>query len=74
MACAIGTMPDATAALDPPLDPAVVREVSHGLRVGPNNDGSQCGYMPNSGVFVLPRITSPALRCRTTSSLSYVET
>ena len=35
LACPTGTMPDATAAADPPLDPPVERAVSHGLRVGP---------------------------------------
>jgi hypothetical protein len=35
LAWAIGTMPAATAAAEPPLDPPVERFVSHGLRVGP---------------------------------------
>jgi len=30
---AIGTMPAATAAPDPPLEPPGTREISHGLRV-----------------------------------------
>ncbi len=30
-----GTMPDATAAAEPPLDPPVEHVVSHGLRDGP---------------------------------------
>ena len=34
--CAIGTIPAATAAPDPPEDPPAVREVSHGFRVGPS--------------------------------------
>ena len=34
-AWAIGTMPDATAAAAPPLDPPGTRSVFHGLRVGP---------------------------------------
>jgi hypothetical protein len=33
--CAIGTMPDATAAAEPPDEPPAVRRVSHGLRVTP---------------------------------------
>ena len=33
--CAIGTMPDATAAAAPPDEPPGVRDVSHGLRAGP---------------------------------------
>ena len=35
LACAIGTMPDATAAAAPPLEPPAEREVSQGLRVAP---------------------------------------
>src|SRR5829696_10028909 len=35
-----GTIPLATAAADPPDDPPVVRDVSHGLTVGPNSSGS----------------------------------
>ena len=34
-ACATGTMPLATAAAEPPLEPPELRVVSHGLRVGP---------------------------------------
>ena len=56
--CAIGTMPDATAAAEPPLEPLVEYAVSHGLRVGPCSTGSHAGAIPNSGVFVLP--ASPA--------------
>ena len=33
--CAIGTIPDATAAAAPPEEPPGVRAVSHGLRAGP---------------------------------------
>src|SRR5687768_12931353 len=57
-----GTIPLATAAADPPEDPPVVREVSHGFRAGPNSSGSVYGVSPNSGVFVLPTIMRPALR------------
>src|SRR5438045_900666 len=39
-ACAAGTMPEATAAADPPLDPPGERPTSHGLRVGPYASGS----------------------------------
>ncbi len=35
LACATGTMPDATAAAEPPLEPPVERVTSHGLRLGP---------------------------------------
>ena len=63
-------MPDATAAAEPPLDPLVDSCGSHGLRTGPNSTGSQAGAIPNSGVLVLPRMTRPARRRRTTSSES----
>ncbi len=35
LACAIGTMPAATAAAEPPLEPPALRPRSQGLRVGP---------------------------------------
>ena len=35
LACAIGTMPAATAAAEPPLEPPGERVVSQGLRVAP---------------------------------------
>ena len=35
LACAIGTIPAATAAAEPPLDPPVEWSVSQGLRAGP---------------------------------------
>src|SRR6478736_8618334 len=54
--CANGTMLDATAAAEPPLDPLVDSCGSHGLRTGPNSTGSQAGAIPNSGVLVLPRM------------------
>ena len=60
LACATGTMPDATAAADPPEDPPVECPVFHGLRDGPKRRGSAVGRMPNSGVLVLPQMTKPA--------------
>ena len=51
-ACAIGTMPAATAAAEPPEDPPVEWSGSHGLRLGPNAAGSVVIVPPNSGVFV----------------------
>ena len=68
MPWAIGTISDATAAAEPPLDPLVDLAVSHGLRVGPNATGSHVGAIPNSGVFVLPTMISPARFSRRTSS------
>ncbi len=64
--CATGTIPVATATADPPLDPPGVREVSHGLSVGPYATGSVVGTRPSSGVFVRPQQTNPASRKRRT--------
>jgi hypothetical protein len=36
--CAIGSMPLATAAAEPPEDPAGLKAVFHGFRVAPNTD------------------------------------
>src|SRR5207237_695027 len=74
LAWANGTMPDATAAAAPPLEPLVERSRSHGLCVAPNNAGSHAGAIPNSGVFVLPSTTSPARCHRSASSEVYVDT
>src|SRR6266511_4246763 len=63
-ACAIGTMPAATAAAEPPLEPPGVRVRSHGFRVGPKLWGSVYGVMPSSGKLVLPKMTAPARRNR----------
>jgi hypothetical protein len=71
---AIGTIPLATAAAEPPLEPLVDLVVSQGLRVGPYASASQVGNMPNSGVAVLPMTTSPAAFSRRTSSESYDDT
>ena len=60
LACAAGTMPDATAAAEPPEDPPVEWPVFHGLRDGPKRCGSVVGRMPSSGVLVLPQMTKPA--------------
>src|SRR5688572_25988683 len=67
---AIGTIPAATAAADPPLEPPLVRATSQGLRVGPNSSGSVNGVRPNSGVFVFPTMITPVFRYRRTSSES----
>src|SRR5207237_4833498 len=68
--CAMGTIPDATAAAEPPLDPPGVYAVFQGLRVGPYSRGSVTGKMPISEVLVFPTINSPADLSRRTSSLS----
>src|SRR5580704_2101107 len=56
LACATGVSSAATAAQDPPLDPAGVRLVSHGFRVGPHASGSVVATLPNSGELVRPRL------------------
>ena len=58
------TMPDATAAAVPPLEPPGERPGSHGLRVGPYAVGSVVGSKPSSGALVLPMTTKPAARRR----------
>jgi hypothetical protein len=73
-ACAIGTIPEATAAADPPLEPPVDRAGSQGLRAGPDSSGSQVSEPPNSLVLLLPIRTSPARRYRPTSSESRADT
>src|SRR5256885_14741428 len=59
---AIGTIPAATAAAAPPLEPPGGRASAHGLRVGPVRRGSGVGRMPISGNEGLPTITNPAAR------------
>ncbi len=70
LACAIGTTPAATAAAEPPDEPPGVLLGSQGLRVGPKRYGSVVGTRPNSGVLVLPKMTSPAAFRRTVSVVS----
>src|SRR5579871_3361498 len=70
LACAAGTMPAATATAEPPEEPPGVRSRAHGLRVGPNAEGSVTGCRPNSGVLVLPKITRPAALYAATRALS----
>lgn len=70
LALAMATIPELTAAADPPLEPPGVRLMSHGLWVGPKNVGSVVGRRPNSGVFVLPNIISPAFFNLLTISVS----
>src|SRR2546427_13100580 len=44
--CAIGIIPAATAHALPPDEPPGVRDVSHGLRLGPKRSRSVSGTMP----------------------------
>src|SRR5271170_2350865 len=67
--CATGTIRAATAAQDPPLDPAGIFVVSHGFRVGPQASGSVVGTAPNSGELVRPRLMNPAALMRRASSV-----
>ncbi len=70
LAPAAGTTPALTAAAEPPLEPAGVRVVSHGLCVGPYASGSVVAENPSSGVFVFPMIANPASRRRRTTAES----
>ena len=71
-ALANGTIPAATAAAAPPLDPPGVRSSAHGLRVAPQATGCVVGRLPISGLFVRPAITRPAALKRATSVVSAV--
>src|SRR5262249_3655809 len=72
--CASGTMPLATAAAEPPDEPAGLRAGFHGLRVAPNSSLTVFAPAANSGVLVLPRMMAPSLRSRATTSASSVGT
>jgi len=58
------TIPAATAAAEPLLEPPAVRERSHGLRAGPN------GHSASSGIVVVPTITAPVARSAAVSGPS----
>src|SRR5256885_12284502 len=60
VAWAIGSMPAATAAAAPPLEPPALWPRLHGLRVGPNSRGSVEGAMPLSGVVDFATMTRTA--------------
>ena len=67
---ASGAKPAATAAALPPLDPPGTRAGSWGLRVGPKAEFSVEEPMANSSRLVLPTITAPAPRTRSTTVAS----
>src|SRR6516162_3290020 len=67
---AMGTMPPATAAAEPPLEPPGVTSGFHGLRVTPHAGLAVKHTDPNSGTAVLPTGTAPAARRRATSTAS----
>ena len=56
---AIETMPDATAAAEPPLDPPGERSKFQGFLAGPNKRDSVTPNKPNSGVLVFPSEIRP---------------
>ena len=58
--CATGTIPLATAAAEPPLDPPVLYCKFHGFRVAPCSRLSVVLVKQHSGVFVLPTRINPA--------------
>jgi len=62
LACATATIPDATAAADPPEDPPVEWPVSQGLRAGRKLSGSVVTVVPISGTLVRPSGMKPAAR------------
>jgi hypothetical protein len=63
----MGTMPAATAAAEPPLEPPGVRSRFQGLRVTPKARGSVKPFSANSGVLVFPMMTAPASSNRCTN-------
>ncbi len=65
------TMPDATAAAEPPDDPPGVSCGFHGLRVSPNAE-SVAPKTHSSGQRVSPTTTAPASRSRRTTTWSVV--
>ena len=67
---ATGTMPEATATAEPPLEPPGENDVRHGLRVWPCATDSVYGKAPNSGMAVFPTTIAPASRRRRTTSQS----
>ena len=58
--CATGTIPEATDAAEPPLEPPVEYSVFQGLWHGPYRSGSVAVVLPNSGALVIPTTTIPA--------------
>jgi hypothetical protein len=64
------TIPQASAAADPPLEPPADRLSAYGLRVNPKTALKVWDPAPNSGVFVLPTITAPAARILATINSS----
>ncbi len=60
VACATGTMPDATAAAEPPLEIPAIRSRSQGFRIAPVATVSAEQEVPSSEQFALPSMMKPA--------------
>src|SRR5580704_711341 len=74
VAVAAGVSRAATAAAEPPEEPPGTRLTSQGLRTGPKKLVSLDEPIANSSILVLPSITTPAARRRSTTVASYGET
>src|SRR5215471_16492999 len=59
-----GAIPEATAAALPPEEPPGMRDVSHGLRVGPAELFSVDEPIANSSMLARPTKTAPSFRSR----------
>ena len=59
VACAIGTIPAATAAAAPPEEPPGEYSVFHGFSAGSSFGGSDVNANPSSGTAVSPKVISP---------------
>ena len=68
---ASGTMPAARAHAAPPLDPPAERVGSTGFSVVPKSLLNVCEPAANSGTLVLPIVTAPARRTRSTIRSSW---
>ena len=68
---AIGCMPAASAAAAPPEEPPAVTERSYGLRVMPKTSLNVFPPAANSGMLVLPSVTTPAAFMRSTTTSSW---
>ena len=60
----MGTAPVATVTAEPALEPPELRVVSQGLRVTPLSGEMPVPFQPNSGMVVLPMMTTPASSMR----------
>ena len=67
-------IPVASATADPPEEPPAFRSGSNALPVAPQTGLRVLAPAPNSGVFVLQKITPPAARTRPTIASSFVGT